>query len=90
MERSSKARRARRGLVAACAAVMLGVLSPTPARADFWCWLFGSGCGGGTANEQVASPQGAPEVDPGTLASALALVAGGTVVLGSALRRRRR
>ncbi len=34
-------------------------------------------------------PQGAPEVDPSTLGSAIALAMGGLAVLGDKLRRRR-
>lgn len=91
MGRSSTRGRARVGLVATCAAVVLAVLTPTPAHADFWCWLFGSGCGKGGASEQQASPQrGAPEIDPGALGNAIALAAGGAVLVGNRLRRRRR
>jgi len=92
MGHRSKTRRGRLALGIVCAMTVLGVLSPTPARADVWCWLFGSGCDGRSASRDTSSQRdgGAPEIDPGTLGSALALAGGGAAILADRLRRRRR
>jgi hypothetical protein len=82
-------RRASLTLRAAFMAVIISALSPTAAHADFWCWLVGN-CGGGGGTTHESSPQReAPEIDPGALASAIALAAGGAVLLGDRVRRRR-
>jgi len=47
-------------------------------RGEYWCWLFGSGCGG---SREASSQQGVPEIDPGALVSAIALAAGGVAML---------
>jgi len=82
-------RRARLVGRAAVLVVMLSAIVPAPAHADVWCWLFGSGCGGGsTAGAGQASERAAPEVDPNALANALALLAGGAAIFTDRLRRR--
>ncbi|MCC6766029.1 MAG: hypothetical protein IT293_15335 [Deltaproteobacteria bacterium] len=85
-------RRARLAVRAALFAIAATALSPVPARADFWCWLLGD-CGNGgrdaTSAREAAPEQGAPEIDPGTLAGALAVATGGAAMLGDRVRRRR-
>ena len=84
--------RTRRGLRVVAAAVLLFASTPARAEADVWCWLFGSGCGGssgGAATSQSAPERATPEIDPNTLASAIALAAGGAALLGDRVRRRR-
>jgi hypothetical protein len=82
--------RTRMGFRLLVLAVGMSFVSPANAQADMWCWLFGSGCGGGSAHNQQNSPgRAAPEIDPNALASAIALAAGGAAVLRDRLRRRR-
>lgn len=83
--------RTRRGLRVVLAGVLLLASTPVRAEADVWCWLFGSGCGGrgGAATSQSAPDRATPEIDPSTLASAIALAAGGAALLGDRVRRRR-
>ena len=72
---------------------ILAVVSPRPAVAgDLWCWLFNSGCGGrGSSAEQETLPdRSTPEIDPGLVAGAIALAAGGAAMLSDRVRRRRR
>jgi len=57
---------------AAAAILAVSIVAPSSANA-FWFWDQG---------------RGAPEVDPSTLGSALALAMGGLAVLGDRLRRR--
>ena len=78
---------------AAAVVIALTVFAPPPAHADLWCWLFNSGCGGSdsaTSSQQTLPDRAAPEVDPGTLAGAIALAAGGAAMLSDRVRRRRR
>ena len=72
------------------ASAMFSVIAPQPANAGLWCWLFG-GCGDGrgVTHESAAPEQAAPEIDPGALASAIALAAGGAAMLSDRVRRRR-
>jgi hypothetical protein len=84
--------RTRSGLRIFTAVILLSASSPATAHADMWCWLFGSGCGGGghdTATSQSAPQRATPEIDPNALASAIALAAGGAALLGDRVRRRR-
>jgi hypothetical protein len=69
----------------------LAVLTPAPAQAeDIWCRLFGAGCGGGGGSaSQSTTQRDVPEIDPGTLASGIALAAGGAAILRDRVRRRR-
>lgn len=78
-------------LRAAVLALTLVAMRPSVAEAGFWCWLLGDcGGGGGSGTSQQRAPESAaPEVDPGTLATAIALAAGGAAVLGDRVRRRR-
>lgn len=71
------------------AAAALSVLAPVPAHADLWCDIFNVGCGGGGSTTQSNTERDAPEIDPGALASALALAAGGAAILRDRVRRRR-
>jgi hypothetical protein len=73
-------------------ALALSAIAPAPAHADLWCWLFGSGCDDGraTSSQETLPGTAAPEVDPGTLAGAVALAAGGAALLTDRVRRRRR
>jgi hypothetical protein len=71
----------------ALVAVVLSTVAPTTAEANVWCWLFG--CGGGDTSSTTAPQRGAPEIDPGSLASAIALAAGGVAMLRDRVRRRR-
>ncbi len=84
--------RTRSFLQAASLAVMLSALSPSAAEAGFWCWLVGN-CGDGRSSSsttrQSAPEHGAPEIDPGALASAIALALGGAALIGDRVRRRR-
>jgi len=84
-------KRARNGLRIVTAAILLCASSPANAQADMWCWLFGSGCGGGhgTTTNQGSTQRATPEIDPNTLANAIALAAGGAALLGDRVRRRR-
>ncbi|MCC6849114.1 MAG: hypothetical protein IT294_11495 [Deltaproteobacteria bacterium] len=86
-------RRGRTAVRAAAVAIAAAVVSPVPAHADFWCWLLGD-CGdggrGSTSARETSPEQGAPEIDPGTLAGAAAVAAGGAALLGDRVRRRRR
>lgn len=61
------------GIALAAAFVAASTVMPTSAQAFWW-------------NQNP--PRGAPEVDPSTLSSALALAIGGLAVLGDKLRRR--
>jgi len=73
-------------------AAALFAARPSVAEAGFWCWLLGDcggGAGGSTTTQQRAPERAAPEVDPRTLASAIALAAGGAALLRDRLRRRR-
>jgi hypothetical protein len=74
------------GFRAAIAALMFSAIAPAPAEADFWCSLLGVGCGGSATSR---SQPGVPEIDPGALASAIALAAGGVAMLNDRVRRRR-
>lgn len=74
-------------------AALLCAARPSVAEASFWCWLLGD-CGGhgtgtSTTSERDAPVRATPEIDPGTLASAIALAAGGAAMLGDRVRRRR-
>jgi hypothetical protein len=83
--------RARSLVQTACLVVLLSALSPSTAEAGLWCWLFGD-CGGGgstTAGSQSSPENSAPEIDPGALAGAIALAAGGAALFGGRVRRRR-
>jgi hypothetical protein len=83
-------RRARLVGRAALVALSVSLMAPAPAHADFWCWLFNSGCnGGGPATQQTSERAAAPEIDPNALVNALALVAGGAAILADRVRRRR-
>ena len=74
---------------AAALAVVLSAVAPASAHADMWCWLFGS-CGGSSHASQQTSPnRSTPEIDPGALASAIALAVGGAALLSDRVRRRR-
>jgi hypothetical protein len=77
------------GLRAAFAVVMFSAIAPAPAEASLWCWLLGAGCGGNATNRESAAQREAPEIDPGGLASAIALAAGGAAMLSDRVRRRR-
>lgn len=77
------------GLRVVILAVMLSAASPKAAEAGVWCWLFGLGCGGDGTTDQNTPQSGAPEIDPGALAGAIALGAGGTALLLARVRRRR-
>lgn len=68
---------------------LLAVTTPARAEADFWCWLFGSGCSGNGNGTTERANREAPEIDPNALAGAFALAAGGAAMLGDRLRRRR-
>ena len=68
---------------------MLSAMSPSIAEAGFWCWLVGCGDDSGTATRQTSPQVGAPEIDSGALANAIALAAGGAALLGGRVRRRR-
>lgn len=57
----------------AIAAALTLAWTAMPATADAWIWNH---------------PRDAPEVDPSTLSSAIALAMGGLAVLGDKLRRR--
>ena len=81
-------RRARQGGRAAFVALCVSLMAPAPAHADFWCWLFNSGCGGGPTTHQTSERAAAPEIDPNALADTLALLAGGASILADRLRRR--
>ena len=73
-------------------ALLLSASSPANAEANVWCWLFGSGCGGGadgTTTSQGSPERATPEIDPNALANAIALAAGGAALLGDRVRRRR-
>src|SRR5205823_4724190 len=73
---------------AAVAAVILSTIAPAPASADVWCWLFGTGCGGGsTTNQPAERTSTAPEVDPSAIPSVIALLAGGAAVFSDRFRR---
>ena len=80
-------RRAMRIGRAAVIAAMLSAIAPAPAHADVWCWLFGTGCGGGSATSE-SEQTAAPEVDPNTIANAIALLGGGAAILADRFRRR--
>lgn len=68
----------------------LVALTAGPAQADdFWCRVFGVGCGGSGATSASNTQRDAPEIDPGAVASALALAAGGAAILRDRVRRRR-
>jgi hypothetical protein len=68
----------------------LAVLTPGPAHADdLWCRIFGVGCGGSGSTTASSTERDAPEIDPGALASAIALAAGGAAILRGRVRRRR-
>lgn len=83
-------KRALNGLWVVTAAVLLSTSSPATAEANMWCWLFGScGGGGGTTTSQGSPERATPEIDPNALANAIALAAGGAVLLGDRVRRRR-
>jgi hypothetical protein len=84
--------RGRLAVRAGALAVTLSVLAPASAHADLWCWLFNSGCDGSrsTSSQATSSGTGAPEIDPGALAGAIALAAGGVAMLNDRVRRRRR
>jgi hypothetical protein len=71
------------------AAVALSALAPIPAHADVWCDIFNVGCGGGGSTTQSNTQRDAPEIDPGALANAIALAAGGAAILRDRARRRR-
>ena len=72
------------------AAVALSVLAPMPAHADdIWCAIFNVGCGGNGTTTQSGTERDAPEIDPGALANAIALAAGGAAILRGRVRRRR-
>jgi hypothetical protein len=87
---SSFRTRARIGLQLMVLAVMCSALSPSKADAGFWCWLVGNcGSGGSAGTPQSSRQNDAPEIDPGALASAIALAAGGAAMLGDRVRRRR-
>jgi hypothetical protein len=73
---------------AAVAALLLSVSVPAPAHAEFWCWLFHSGCDGSSATRETSQPTAAPEIDPSALANALALLAGGAAIFADRFRRR--
>ena len=81
-------RRVAAGIRLTFVALMLSAIAPRTAEASFWCWLFGSGCDGGSTH-QSSSQRATPEIDLGALASAIALAAGGTAVLTDRVRRRR-
>lgn len=78
-------------LGAATLMILCSVVAPASAHADWWCWLFGDGCGGshGDASQQTLPDRSAPEFDPGVLAGAIALAAGGAAMLSDRVRRRR-
>ena len=82
-------RRARALSGAAAVAVMVTIVAPAPAHADFWCWLFKSGCDGGPTTQQSSDRAAAPEIDPQALAGTLAMLAGGAAILADRVRRRR-
>lgn len=78
------------GSRALLAALALTVLVPMPAHADdIWCAIFNVGCGGNGTTTQSSTERDAPEIDPGALANALALAAGGAAILRDRVRRRR-
>jgi len=78
------------GSRALLAALSLTVLAPMPAHADdIWCRIFNVGCGGGGTTTQSNTERDAPEIDPGALANAIALAAGGAAILRDRVRRRR-
>ena len=74
---------------AAFLALAVSMMAPAPAHADFWCWLFKTGCGGGgPTTNQTSERTAAPEIDPQALAGTLALLAGGASILADRIRRR--
>ncbi len=59
----------------AIAAAFVALSAAMPEAADAWWW-------------KKQPPRNTPEVDPGTLSSAIAIAMGGWAVLGDKLRRR--
>ena len=72
-------------------ALSLSMLTPAAAHAeDIWCRVLSIGCsGGGGTTSESNTERDAPEIDPGTVASAIALAAGGAAILRDRVRRRR-
>lgn len=62
------------GIAIAAALVAASTVMPDSAQAFWW--------------NNYTPPRGAPEVDPSTVSSAIALALGGLAVLGDKLRRR--
>jgi hypothetical protein len=79
----------RSGIRIVVAAMMFSMIAPQPADAGFWCWLFDNCDTGSATHESGAPQQAAPEIDPGALASAIALATGGAAMLSGRVRRRR-
>jgi hypothetical protein len=87
MERNIRGRVAS-GIRLVILGLMLSTIAPRTAEASLWCWLFGSDCDGG-GTQRTTSQRAIPEIDFGTLPSAIALAAGGAAMLSDRVRRRR-